>query len=29
MKGTHEVSRLTLFPDKDSTIFGENPQDHF
>ena len=26
MKGTHEVSRLTLFPDKDSTIFGENPR---
>jgi len=29
MKGTHEVSRLTLFPDKDSTIFGENPQTTF
>ncbi|HEX3164606.1 MAG TPA: POTRA domain-containing protein, partial [Chitinophagaceae bacterium] len=29
MKGTHEVSRLTLFPDKDSTIFGENPRTTF
>src|SRR6185436_8689303 len=26
MKGTHEVSRLTLFPAKDTTLFGENPQ---
>ena len=26
MKGTHEVSRITLFPAKDSTLFGENPQ---
>ena len=29
MKGTHEVSRLTLFPDKDSTIFGVNPRTTF
>src|SRR5688572_6123921 len=29
MKGTHEVSRITLFPDKDSTIFGENPRTTF
>ncbi len=29
MKGTHELSRLTLFPDKDSTIFGENPRTTF
>jgi outer membrane protein insertion porin family len=26
MKGTHEVSRFTLYPAKDSTLFGENPQ---
>jgi len=26
MKGTHEVSRITLFPQKDSTLFGENPR---
>ena len=26
MKGTHEVSRLTLYPQKDSTLFGENPR---
>ncbi|HJS55717.1 MAG TPA: POTRA domain-containing protein [Chitinophagaceae bacterium] len=26
LKGTKEVSRLTLFPKKDSTLFGENPK---
>ena len=26
MKGTKEVSRFTLYPKKDSTLFGENPR---
>src|SRR5687768_14499938 len=26
LKGTKEVSRITLFPKKDSTLFGENPR---
>jgi outer membrane protein insertion porin family len=26
MKGTKEVSRFTLYPEKDSTLFGENPR---
>lgn len=26
MKGTKEVSRFTLYPQKDSTLFGENPR---
>ena len=29
LKGTKEVSRLTLYPKKDTTLFGENPRISF